>query len=389
MRAVASGSEIKYPSSSPFPTRSDSRTSVQQQKTPTASPVMEKPRVASENTDKASRDENLRKLLANPLASSWPYTESSLIHAINLKLEQEKTKQEYYKLENLNRSLELLRQSILARVPPNLIPLIFAGQNISQEAVDSIVQSQQRPFPAQPQVQQSQPQVQSHQQSQPGPAVRHERSRTLGTPYEEVSTPPMPTNFKFGGGSSGEKSEFVTPSSARQNPPVHVQHQQQMDSPLRAKLQHARQLSPAKIGALAVASLNNRFKSTTHARTTSLPPQVSIPETSAVSFHREDKQESPKLPVVRTPNQPVILQHQLIQFHHWTPSDSESTPGKRRRSDEEIDEKFGSESPESSERRKFITTHTRTRSDTSLIQTNDSSGRMDSNPPKYPNILSE
>lgn len=401
------------------PKYNKSTTTPEQQKTPKASPVMDKAGIQQQQDKKSSKEKNLNNILGSSF-ESWPYTEASLIHAINLKSEQEKTKQEYYRLESVARSLELMKHLILAQVPPNLIPIIFSGQNMSSEAVDLLVKNNTN-LPLSLQQQQRTPsQFQSPQRPVPtnnrslhesNPfRNNHERSQTISTPSdlrkqlyqqqqqqqlkaEEFSTPPMPTSFKFGGASS----EAATPSSSRQNPPLAPAQ----FSPIRSPI-HQRQLSPAKIGAQAVASLNSRFRNISsslgsrHGRTTSLPPKVSIPEASAVTFHKEEK-KTPNLPAVTTPtptayNKPVILQHQLIQFHHWTPSEADTTPNKRRRSDESGDEKSMNELRDDNtlERRKFITTHSRTRSDTSLMYTTDDKSKdLKSTPTKYPNILSD
>ncbi|AGO11555.1 AaceriADL231Wp [[Ashbya] aceris (nom. inval.)] len=63
--------------------------------------------------------------LLGPQVANWPYSETSLIHALELKVEQEKTKQQYYKLENVNRSIDLVKTALEAQVPGHFIPLLF------------------------------------------------------------------------------------------------------------------------------------------------------------------------------------------------------------------------------------------------------------------------
>lgn len=59
--------------------------------------------------------------------SDWPFSDSSLVQALAFKTQQEKTKQQYYKLECVNRSIELLKTAMNARIPGPMIAQLFQG----------------------------------------------------------------------------------------------------------------------------------------------------------------------------------------------------------------------------------------------------------------------
>ncbi|GMF03649.1 unnamed protein product [Ambrosiozyma monospora] len=67
-----------------------------------------------------------------PQMQTWNFTEDTLQSALQVRLEQEKTKQEYYKAEALNRSLEIMKMAIHTKVPGHLIPTLF---NVSDDTM--------------------------------------------------------------------------------------------------------------------------------------------------------------------------------------------------------------------------------------------------------------
>ncbi|ODV94626.1 hypothetical protein PACTADRAFT_50494 [Pachysolen tannophilus NRRL Y-2460] len=425
----------------------------------------------------ASQQESLQLLLGSSL-TSWPFSESSLIRALELKAEQERTKQEYYKVESLSRSIELLKNCLDADIPKSLIPLVFSGQNMTNETIQSIVQQNEYQLQLQAQAAQQQrmssplrraaqptssqqaaqaAQQQQAQFQQTAPISIHERSQTISSPRELYQHPahqqisagrgmggpssgnapvtslstapftPIPIGYRFGG-----ETPSSSVASAKQNPPLsqpapvspisyarQQQLQQQQQQQQRQALQmRQQQLSPAKMGAHAVSSLSGHYRSYgaigRHERTTSLPPQVSIPESSAVQFYENPQYQQPFLQqqqqqqqqqqaqqaqsqqhqASRSPSrqqqqtkQPVILQHQIIQFHHWTPEESNintaegtsssgnattskevSSPSKRRRSNPD-DDSFSTPTKEVTRNIILRKKHVRTRSDTSAATT--------------------
>lgn len=65
--------------------------------------------------------------------SEWPFSDASLAQALEFKTQQEKTKQQFYKVECVNRSIELLKTAMAANVPGNMIAQLFPS---SQCTVD-------------------------------------------------------------------------------------------------------------------------------------------------------------------------------------------------------------------------------------------------------------
>lgn len=79
-----------------------------------------------------SEDTSTSSLLSSLLGASvtaWNYSDDALSQALKLKAEQEKTKQEYYRLETRKKSLKLLSEAIQYNVPPTAIPLLFQSPN--------------------------------------------------------------------------------------------------------------------------------------------------------------------------------------------------------------------------------------------------------------------
>ncbi|CDO95519.1 unnamed protein product [Kluyveromyces dobzhanskii CBS 2104] len=133
---------------------------------------------------------------------SWPYTEETLVHALQLRSQQEQTKRQYYKLENVNRSLELLKTAVSAGIPAGVIPQLFNNDGSSGKAETA----------------------DTHR-------VEHakEQSPLTAAPDKQLKT------YKFPPGNPSIKTHSA-------------------DSEVRT---HRRTHSPARIGAEAVAALNN------------------------------------------------------------------------------------------------------------------------------------
>lgn len=238
--------------------------------------------------------------LFGPGVTQWVHLEEAFVQALALKTEQEKTKQEFYRLEVTNRSLELLRNATQANVPGHLIPLMFSGDpnHPNHPAAHGLVSPSTQP--GQPVFGQPfAPQFAPPPAVKGKPPYRHDRSQTLSTPRELYNANPTPPSaYRFGGGGP--------PASGA---PPH------------------RPLSPAKLGAKGVASLSgvrplrspmNPLRS--HQRNMSMPnpSAATIPESSIASFTQGS--------LVPTQESMTSLQH-VIQFHHWQPeSHPKETP---------------------------------------------------------------
>lgn len=85
----------------------------------------------SSSSDNSSPRHSPRQGLAHLLGSGlaeWPHSDESLTEALRLRQEQERTKQEYYRLETRKRVLDILTMAVRAGVPGSAIPSLFEGQ---------------------------------------------------------------------------------------------------------------------------------------------------------------------------------------------------------------------------------------------------------------------
>lgn len=231
----------------------------------------------------------------------WPYSEDSFQKAILLRISQEKTKQEYYKVERLNRAIELMKLAAIAKVPGHLIPCLF---EFGESPLTQRSSSPSYQLPVTPPTSSASPLSPS-----PSPVKfchrKHSRGHTISKmtdlrqdPKQEMfsdgrrsqksdlnndeqntaNNNPM-KNFKFGLGSAFKGSS-----------PSYIQRK-------RTSLPPRHQLSPSRIGAQAISSLHRNAGTSTsvnpmnlrhgsaHNRTLSLPASVSIPETKPMEFH--------------------------------------------------------------------------------------------------------
>ncbi|CDK25980.1 unnamed protein product [Kuraishia capsulata CBS 1993] len=227
----------------------------------------------------------LAALLGNGI-KEWPFTETSLIHALALKTEQEKTRQEFYRMETVSRSLELLRHAMAAQIPGYLIPQLFmpgagpVGGTGSKDVKSLSISTNSGP-----------------------------------NPYSNSEMYKADPNFKFGSGSragslpgSGAATPSMTPTAPA------------------PQMAHRRQNSPARMGAQAVAALNTPQRGVAHKHHQSMPV-VGIPEAAAVSFGKPVSRKNSAPSQSEKPTQEsMISSHHLIQFHHWQPESDEKPP---------------------------------------------------------------
>lgn len=256
---------------------------------------------------------DILKTLFGTEDASWSYSDQALEKALELKMCQEKTKQEYYKVEAISRSIELMKLVAVAKIPTNLIPCVFGQpQQASMTAMSGPVVS----APIVPnQLSTPETSVQcTPLQSPTSPSPRrnlHVRGKTISNMNDLQDTPFLRTertndnssssmsSYKFGAGSS------VTPQRRTTLAPKH-------------------QLSPSRIGAHAISSLSRETgvrknisiqrlrHGSNHQRTLSLPTSVSIPEMTSVEFHRPSyaTKSSIYIPDLtgKTPNSALISQ---------------------------------------------------------------------------------
>lgn len=236
-------------------------------------------------TQNQSSQQIMKALFGADNIANWPYSEASLQKALDLRVHQEKTKQEYYKIERLNKVVELLKLAAATNVPGHMIPSLIN---------DSDQPSTFMPTPATTPKRSDEPSLAGNRSpiTSPTPVMNgHQRSRTVSSfsdlqnpgysykPNSREPTNPM-KNFKFGAGSSGMKAPSLSTNGIYKT---------------RTSLPPKHQLSPSRIGARAVSSLNRGTLASSpslgdlkhgkrHQRTLSLPATVSIPETKTMVF---------------------------------------------------------------------------------------------------------
>lgn len=150
--------------------------------------------------DKNTIDKTGLLPLLGPNVTSFPFSEDAYIETVKLRAEQEKTKQEYYKLELANKNINIIQMALQAKIPPHMIPLMCVGAVNEQNA----------------EIRQEKPPAEQGRPKRQGRTPSNELMRS-----DAFNTNPVaPINYRFGEGSSGRRS-----------------------------------LSPAKIGAAAVANL--------------------------------------------------------------------------------------------------------------------------------------
>ncbi|VEU21805.1 DEKNAAC102648 [Brettanomyces naardenensis] len=238
--------------------------------------------------------------LFGPKVVSWPYSEETLQRALEVRAQQEITKQEYYRAEYMTRALELVRRATIAKVPGAMIPELLLGRKVEARRGESgrriegrttghpggrpLVRPIMRPIVRTV----SSPQVSSHTSS----------SKTMVT----TTTPVSAASLVSAAPPVTAPPVTATPVSAAS--PVATAS----PSPLRtsnfastyrfgSSLPPRHQLSPTRIGAEAVSRLggNEHRKcsigklrhGTGHLRTLSLPGNVTIEESMEKEFERK------------------------------------------------------------------------------------------------------
>lgn len=228
-----------------------------------------------------------KSLFGSNNVSHWQYSEASLQKALDLRVEQERTKQEYYKIERLNRVVELLKLAAVTKVPGHLIPSLINSQTeapsfLPTPSTTPVSSNTETPADYSPDLSPS-PVRNGHQRSRTVSSLadlQAASSKALNTSTNDSASMNAMKNFKFGLGSSGMKP-LLSSRGIYKN---------------RTSLPPKHQLSPSRIGARAVSSLNRNSSTSPpslmelkhgrrHQRTLSLPSSVTIPETKPMVFH--------------------------------------------------------------------------------------------------------
>lgn len=262
--------------------------------------------------------------LLGPEAAVYPMTEITFQQALRLRTEQEKTRQEQIRLEVSTKNLAIMELASRSEIPPHLIPYMVAGDPSDPRPMIS----PQQPIPPQQMMAPHgyppffQPQMSPQGGVRQSPVGRH---------YENADNASIvaPLNYRFG---LGPKLNPETPQ---------------------------RTLSPAKIGAAAVANLTNPvtpYRQTyrtipSHQRHFSMPADPGIMGTrsseriKSKSLHpsrlRSPQGSTSAIQVKPSPAQPLHKQtknsqipsqesmtsfQHIIQFHHWKPQNPDEQP---------------------------------------------------------------
>lgn len=255
---------------------------------------------------KNSSHQQLMKSLFGVEAFNWPFSEDSFHRSIELRIHQEKTKQEYYKVEKLNRIIELLKLAAVAKIPGHLIPSLLDNSANAFSNNDSFMHELGRESPPQSRFGSCANTSTSTPTTPPSPSrirSHHMRSKTLTDlgdfhmdSTQQISNTQQSYEMKSPNGNSSMKNFRFGSGSAFKTPILSPRHIKKKRTTLPPK----HQLSPSRIGAHAVSSLNRNGKAvnimdlrhgTRHKRTLSLPVTVSIPESKTLSFHSERKEQ--------------------------------------------------------------------------------------------------
>ena len=364
----------------------------------------------SRSPRKPINDPGLLALLG-PNVTAFPFSEESFQDALKLRAEQERTKQEYYRVETANKNLAILQTALRAQIPINLIPLMCVGKvpELTEEQMKMMLQQplpqppiastqhfqpQGQPPPPQQQQQipQSQPQhppqqppqqfvpivQQQQQQQQQGPPVfmqpgllQEQQIQIIQANQKRMQqelqqqggvltqTSPFQKAHRRSASSGGSGSGSISQQDAFNvagGPPLGFRFGAGSSG-------NRRPLSPAKIGAAAVANLatpttpyrgyasasSSARKIPSHHRHSSLPvetpnrqPIIDLnaadPNKGVTSLQSPLVGSTSTIQVKPIPAQPLHKQSKLhvqplqesmtsfqhvIQFHHWKPTTSQ------------------------------------------------------------------
>ena len=271
------------------------------------------PKESNDNShNNVNKSKSLLDIIFGTNVSEWAFSENALMKAMDLKIEQEKTKQQYYKLENLNRSIELFKLASSSGLPINQIHKLFNTDHGAPA-----------PSPMKAGGNQLHNNTESAQPSEHLPRLSGSIKSLKPLNMNTVSPTPMsrqPSPYKFPAPSSTNGLPHSTATNVQR-----------------------RANSPARIGASAVAALNdnisikeedmarripsgttsqesplNKKPTSLHSRNLSLPigkftnPNIPSTMTSILSFNRDQQQPTSQLP----PQQQQQQQQQDFHTHN-------------------------------------------------------------------------
>ncbi|KHC53666.1 hypothetical protein MEW_01934 [Candida albicans P60002] len=352
---------------------------------------------------KQIEDQGLLALLG-PNVTSFPFSEETFSNALKLRAEQERTKQEYYRVETANKNLAILQTALRAQMPVNMIPLLCVGNapELTEEQMKMLIQQatfgtpsvlhpqqqvqqvQQHQQPLHFPTSQQQQQPQQQQQQQPFVGIQPGLSQEQQIQIIQANQKRMQQELQQKGGSFSQGSPFQKSHTRGGSGGGGVGSQQDTFNvnpgpPLgfrfgagssTSSVSGRRPLSPAKIGAAAVANLatpttpyrgSSSTASTSTRRSAAHHRHSSLPlDTSGISHRLSSVTSGPEsgesnrgqglqspltgatstLQVKPIPAQPLHKQSKsqvqpsqesmtsfqhVIQFHHWKPTTGSPT----------------------------------------------------------------
>lgn len=189
-----------------------------------------------------SKGSSLLEIIFGPhvtdvMNESNEFPESTLVRAIDLKIEQERTKQQYYKLANMDKCLEMLKFAKGYGVPPqHLVHLV--NNDVSIPSNNNNNENKNKNNNSSKQVK-TPTALEGSNNKGDGSAI----TSTFNSPYKFPATKPLKaTNSNSAGGNNSNNSNTGNTGNGSQ--------------PER-RTYHRRTNSPARIGANAVATLSD------------------------------------------------------------------------------------------------------------------------------------
>lgn len=272
-------------------------------------------------------------------SSSRNFSDETLRAAINLRTEQEKTKQEFYKLELRKKNAEILNEAIRHNIPPSVMPLLFnSAKDIPEnvpvsEYVQQYQANQQQPLqnlsqiPNNPSQQQQPPSQQQPQQRlqpqfQPAPAQNIQQYNAYPQPSGQVDPNPLNTDRERYPPTQpqqiqGHQRNLSLPQQPTIIPSEYQQRQQ--PQPPTTSYQHQQPYRPRHVHHASMSSI------------TYSPTRNPLPSSQTV-YQQSPSQNlwqgtapnpyfpPPQQPYPPNPGSPSTSVHQIIQFHHWQPN---------------------------------------------------------------------
>lgn len=221
---------------------------------------------------KSLLDKNaITSLLGDDLHDS-PYSEAAILELVKLKIEQERTKQQQIKLDIATKNYNIMTTALNAKISSHLIPQMCVNPNDDQSIqtgsqITNVGGNMTGPHSSTPHSSAASP------FPPPPPSIGLQQSQThpLWTPVQTSGSHSrsnsqdfgaIPLNYRFGGGSTTSTSN---PNTSSHLHPSSAGSSGSTGSTSTGPPQFMRRpLSPAKLGAQAVANLNHSSSSSSY-----------------------------------------------------------------------------------------------------------------------------